>query len=176
MKDKFSGWLFVGLLFMLAGCGSSAVEPSPQPTISPTAVSAANTAVPRPTPTAANSFSAVANADVLFVRAVQGEAQSWTFYVTVQHPDTGWDDYADGWDVLLPDGMVVKPDPDSEFTRLLLHPHVDEQPFTRSQSRIIIPADVTQVTVRAHDLVDGFGGREVVVDLTAVSGPDFTVE
>jgi hypothetical protein len=35
---------------------------------------------------------------------------------------------------------------------------------------------VTELTVRAHDLVDGFGGREVVVDLTAESGADFTVE
>jgi hypothetical protein len=34
---------------------------------------------------------------------------------------------------------------------------------------------VTQVRVRAHDLVDGYGWREVVVDLTAPSGPDFEV-
>jgi hypothetical protein len=35
---------------------------------------------------------------------------------------------------------------------------------------------VTEVTVRAHDLVDGFGGQEVMVDLTADSGQYFTVE
>jgi hypothetical protein len=34
---------------------------------------------------------------------------------------------------------------------------------------------VTTVTVRAHDLVDGFGGQEVVVDLTAVSAGNFAV-
>jgi hypothetical protein len=92
------------------------------------------------------------------------------------HPDTGWDDYADGWDVVLPDGTVITPNPADPFTRLLLHPHETEQPFTRSQSGIVIPADVAQVIVRAHDLVDGYGGREVVVDLTADSGPDFVVE
>jgi len=118
----------------------------------------------------------MANADVLYVRAVQAADGSWTFYVTVQHPDTGWEDYADGWDVMTPDGTVITPDPESSFTRLLLHPHVDEQPFTRSQSGILIPEGVTQVRVRAHDLVDGFGGREVVVDLTIPSGPDFKVE
>ncbi|MCP4426234.1 MAG: hypothetical protein GY803_17220, partial [Chloroflexi bacterium] len=74
------------------------------------------------------------------------------------------------------DGAVVKPSADSPFTRLLLHPHETEQPFTRSQSGLVIPADVTYVTVRAHDLVDGFGGQEVVVDLTAVSGPNYEVE
>ena len=116
-----------------------------------------------------------ANADVLHVRAVQDADGTWTFHVTVQHPDTGWEDYADGWDVLTPDGEVLKPDPDSPFTRLLLHPHENEQPFTRSQSSIAVPPDVAQVRVRAHDLVDGFGGREVTVDLATPSGPDFEV-
>ncbi len=92
--------------------------------------------------------------------------------MTIEHPNTGWEDYANGWDVVTgrgypgEDGTVLKPDPESPFTRLLLHPHVDEQPFTRSQSGIVIPKDVTNVHVRAHDLVDGYGGREVVVDLT----------
>ncbi|MCA9951222.1 MAG: hypothetical protein KDE48_16340, partial [Anaerolineales bacterium] len=117
-----------------------------------------------------------ANADVTFVAAKTSDGSSWTFSVTVAHPDSGWEDYADGWDVVLPDGTVIKPGPDSPFTRLLTHPHENEQPFTRSQSGIIIPADVTNVTVRAHDLVDGFGGQEVVVDLTAVSGENFSVE
>ena len=117
----------------------------------------------------------MANANVLFVKAQATGDSTWTFTVTVEHPDTGWEDYADGWDVLLPDGEVVKPDTDSPFTRLLLHPHETEQPFTRSQNGVKIPADVAQVVVRAHDLVDGFGGKEVVVDLTVESGPAFEV-
>ena len=40
----------------------------------------------------------------------------------------------------------------------------------------MIPPGVTLVRVRAHDLVDGYGGREVLVDLTALSGEDFGVE
>ncbi|MCA9917290.1 MAG: hypothetical protein KC445_05025 [Anaerolineales bacterium] len=40
---------------------------------------------------------------------------------------------------------------------------------------IPIPPEVTTVTVRAHDLVDGFGGQEVVMDLTAVSGESFAI-
>lgn len=116
-----------------------------------------------------------ANASVTKVRAV-ATGDSWTFHVTVDHPDTGWDDYADGWDVVLPDGTVVKPDTESPFTRLLAHPHENERPFTRTQSGIVIPAGVTSVTVRAHDLVDGFGGREVVVDLGLAEGEGFTVE
>ena len=147
--------------------------PSATPTVARTATSQPGSeAEPSPTP----SVGRVADADVLYVRAVQAADGSWTFQVTVRHPDTGWEDYADGWDVVTPEGTVLKPDPDSPFTRLLLHPHVNEQPFTRSQSRIVIPDGITQVRVRAHDLVDGYGGREVLVDLTVGSGPDFEVK
>jgi hypothetical protein len=152
----------------------------PASTMPATEIPATETAVsPTNEPPATSTQSPTttqANADVTFVRAVQTGESVWTFHVTVEHPDTGWEDYANGWDVVLPDGSVVLPNPDDPFTRLLLHPHETEQPFTRSQSNITIPPDVTEVTVRAHDLVDGFGGKEVVVDLTAVSGPNFEVE
>ncbi len=70
------------------------------------------------------------------------------FSVTLSHGDTGWDDYADGWRVELADGTVLG-------TRNLAHPHVDEQPFTRSSS-IAVPADVTEVFIRASDSVGGW--------------------
>ncbi|MGJ3240400.1 MAG: hypothetical protein ACFE0Q_16955 [Anaerolineae bacterium] len=116
-----------------------------------------------------------ADADVVFVRAVATGEQTWTFHVTVQHPDTGWEDYADGWDVVLPDGTPILVNANDPFTRLLLHPHTPE-PFTRSQSNIRIPADVTIVRVRAHDLVDGWGGQEITLDLTQPEGEGYTVE
>jgi len=116
-----------------------------------------------------------ADADVEFVQARQSADGRWRFDVTVRHPDTGWEDYADGWDVILPDGTVLKTDDSDPFTRLLLHPHENEQPFTRSQGGLVVPPDVTTVTVRAHDLVDGFGGQTVVVDLTQAAGEGYEV-
>jgi hypothetical protein len=118
----------------------------------------------------------IANADVLQVRSVREDDGTWTFDVTVSHPDTSWEDYADGWDVVTEEGVVLKANSDDPFTRLLLHPHIEEQPFTRSQSGIIVPPGTVRLTVRAHDIVDGFGGDEVVVDLSADYGPNFTVE
>ncbi len=180
---KKVGWL-VGLLILVGclGVEQMVTLPAAVTAISSTSLPVTEepntvTAVP-PTsePTDPSPNSGEANADVNFVRAVQTSEGVWTFHVTVEHPDTGWEDYADGWDVVLPDGSVILPNPDDPFTRLLLHPHETEQPFTRSQSNITIPLEVTEVTVRAHDLVDGFGGKEVVVDLTAVSGPNFEVE
>jgi hypothetical protein len=117
----------------------------------------------------------VADADVTYVVA-QFQGDSWTFIVTVAHPDLGWDDYSNGWDVVTPDGTVLKSNPADPFTRTLLHPHISEQPFTRSQNGIIIPNNVTQVRVRAHDLIDGFGGAEIIVDLEQSQGMGFSVE
>jgi hypothetical protein len=188
------GVVYVALLVILAACASAepATATAPAPTgteIAPTPTPVLRaTSAPSPEPTEATptienptaaptaTLEKVANADVLYVRAVREGDGTWTFHVTVEHPDSGWEDYADGWDVLSPAGEVLRPDRSSQFTRLLLHPHETEQPFTRSQSRIAIPEDVTQVRVRAHDIVDGFGGREVVVDLALDSGPDFEVQ
>jgi len=105
------------------------------------------------------------NADVVKAHARNTGPGIWSFSVTVQHPDSGWEDYADGWDVVLPDGTVVKPAANEEFTRTLWHPHVNEQPFTRSQGGVEIPAGVEEVTIRAHDIRDGFGGKKVIVKL-----------
>lgn len=115
-------------------------------------------------------------ANVMFVKATQADDGTWRFDVTVRHNDEGWDHYADGWDVVTPDGTVLKSNPDDAFTRVLLHPHENEQPFTRSQSGLSIPEGVTEVTVRAHCNVHEYGGRDVVVDLTTEGGPDFAVE
>ena len=54
-------------------------------------------------------------------------------------------------------------------TRTLHHPHVDEQPFTRSLSGVKIPEDVEQILVRGHDSVHGYGGEEQRVDLSAAA-------
>lgn len=74
---------------------------------------------------------------------------TWRFDVTLLHPDTGWDHYADGWRVELADGTVLT-------TRVLAHPHVTEQPFTRSQSGVVVPEGVGTVFVRSRCNVDGW--------------------
>ena len=71
------------------------------------------------------------------------------FSVTLSHPDTGWDHYADAWEVLDTDG-------NSLGIRELLHPHETEQPFTRALSGVTIPDGATVVYVRARCNVDGW--------------------
>ena len=50
-------------------------------------------------------------------------------------------------------------------TRVLEHPHVEEQPFTRELRGVRVPPNVTSVRIRARDSVHGYGGREVVIPL-----------
>ncbi len=97
-------------------------------------------------------------ADVVDARARRTADGSWRFEVTVRHADTGWEHYADEWEVLAPDGTLLG-------ERVLLHPHVEEQPFTRALSGVEIPPGVNRVRIRAHDSVHGYGGRELVLEL-----------
>lgn len=97
-------------------------------------------------------------ADVVAVEVTKTGGAKYNFTVTVRHDDAGWDHYADQWQVLGPDGTVLA-------TRILLHPHVDEQPFTRSLNGVTIREDISRVRVRAHDKVHGFGGLDKEVQL-----------
>jgi hypothetical protein len=97
-------------------------------------------------------------ADVLEVQIIETGTDTYRVTATVRHADTGWDHYADKWDVIGPDGQVFG-------TRELLHPHVDEQPFTRSLNDVKISPEVQSVTVQAHDSVHGYGGSKVSVDV-----------
>jgi hypothetical protein len=96
-------------------------------------------------------------ADVIDVKVTR-DGNTYAFDVTVKSDDTGWDKYADKWDVVAPDGAVLG-------TRVLAHPHEDEQPFMRSLSGVVIPDSVNSVIIRAHDKVEGYGGTEMTVKL-----------
>ena len=83
---------------------------------------------------------------------------SCTFSVTLEHTDEGWNHYADQWDVVTLDDRLLK-------SRVLHHPHVNEQPFTRSLSGVTIPADQNQVRIRARDSKHGYSSQEYIVDI-----------
>lgn len=85
-------------------------------------------------------------------------AETWRFDVTIRHPDTGWDHYADGWRVLAMDGTELG-------VRVLHHPHETEQPFTRSLGGVAIPEGASQVQVQARCSVDGWNADTTLVAL-----------
>ena len=86
------------------------------------------------------------------VQSVQasGEPGAYQFAVEISSPDSGCEQYADWWEIVSEDGQLL-------YRRILLHSHVDEQPFTRSGGPVDIAAD-TAVYVRAHMNTLGYGG------------------
>jgi len=95
---------------------------------------------------------------IVDARAVPAADGSYRFAVTLSHADTGWEHYADGWVVEDADGTVLG-------RRELLHPHVDEQPFTRHLDGVRIPTAIQSVFIQAHDSVHGDAPQRLRIDL-----------
>lgn len=98
---------------------------------------------------AAPAPAAMPHADVVSV-SVAGAPGAYQFEVGVRSPDTGCKQYADWWEVVSEDGRLL-------YRRVLLHSHVDEQPFVRGGGPVPVAAD-TRVWVRAHMNPQGYGG------------------
>lgn len=105
-----------------------------------------------------SSNSLAGQADVTAVTVTPEKTGTYTFEVTISHNDEGWDHYADSWEIRDKQGTLYG-------TRTLHHPHVSEQPFTRSLSHVEIPQEISAVTVRAHDSIHLYGGKKITVEL-----------
>lgn len=81
---------------------------------------------------------------------VRGEPGAYEFRVGIRSADAGCGRYADWWEVVSEDGRLL-------YRRVLLHSHVEEQPFVRSGGPVPIDA-TTVVWVRAHMSDGGYGG------------------
>ena len=88
-------------------------------------------------------------AEVVGVETQPQAADSYMFAVTVQSPDTGCEQYANWWEVVTEEGELL-------YRRILIHSHVDEQPFERSGGPVSLPPEQT-VIVRAHMNSSGYG-------------------
>jgi len=80
------------------------------------------------------------------------------FSVTISHKDEGWEHFANGWKIFSPTGELLG-------YRALAHPHVNEQPFTRSIKNIKIPPATDTVILKANDSVHGESDRKYVIKL-----------
>ena len=90
--------------------------------------------------------------------AVTAQGDTFRFDVTVSSPYDTPERYADAWRIVAPDGTELG-------VRELTHDHAAEQPFTRSLTDVVIPPDVTTVTVEGRDLVNGWGGGTLTVTI-----------
>ncbi|MDA1000415.1 MAG: hypothetical protein O2807_07855 [bacterium] len=97
-------------------------------------------------------------ADVIEAALTRTGPGAWRVDATISSPDTGWKKYANAFRVRTEAGKVLG-------VRVLYHPHVDEQPFTRSLEGVKIPPGVRVVIVEARDSVAGWGGKTARVGI-----------
>jgi hypothetical protein len=108
--------------------------------------------------------------DVEIIKVVlTKDTGTWRADVTLKHDDTGWKHYADGWRLTDEKGREI-------VKRTLYHPHVNEQPFTRSTSNFQIPSDKKVIFVEAHDLNRGWSKNKVAIDMSKSSGSKDTIK
>lgn len=96
-------------------------------------------------------------ADVLSAEVEHTGGDFYRFTVTVEHDDEDWEHFAKAWEIIDMEGNILG-------ARILLHPHINEQPFTRSHT-ISLPENINRVTIRAYDLIHKFGGKEITIDI-----------
>ncbi len=144
------------VLVLLVACATGATPATAvPPAAAPTAAStAAAPGTPAPgTPTGDRQYP-----DIVEVTATRNADGSYDFAVTVSSPYDRPERYADGWRLLAPDGRELA-------AHQLAHDHQGEQPFTRTQAAVQIPAGIARVIVEGRDQRSGYGGKTVEVAL-----------
>jgi hypothetical protein len=96
------------------------------------------------------------------------QSGTWRADVTLNHADTGWEHYADAWRLVDEKGNEIG-------KRTLYHPHVNEQPFTRSLSNLHIGDDKKIIFIEAHDKEHGWSPNKVKVDMNQPSGAKYQI-
>lgn len=135
----------------LAACGAGSQDQGPGGGTSPSPGASPGTATVDP----AQPFPDVEAADLR--RESDG---TYRLEVTISSPYDTPERYADGWRVLDPDGNELG-------SHELAHDHAGEQPFTRTQTGLVIPDGVDEIRVEGRDLKNGYGGTTVVVAVPA---------
>lgn len=95
---------------------------------------------------------------IVNVKAQCDNNRTCRFDVTLKHEDIGWKHFANKWEVYTPNNKLLA-------SRTLHHPHVKEQPFTRSLSNVKIPKGINKVLIKAHDSVHGYSNKLYEYDL-----------
>jgi len=96
-------------------------------------------------------------AEVVDVKITSLGNDKYRIDTTIKHSDTGWKHYANAWLIYDESGKQLG-------ERILHHPHVNEQPFTRSLT-VKIPTSVKKIIIKAQDSIHGLNEQGKVIDV-----------
>lgn len=106
----------------------------------------------------ASNLASAGKADVVKVTYHKLSSGNYNFHVSIQHDDSGWDHYANRWEILDLQGNILA-------VRDLRHPQLDKDTYQKTKNNIEIPEGIRTVQVRAHDIMHGYGGHVMTVEL-----------
>lgn len=78
--------------------------------------------------------------------------------VTIEHDDTGWDDYVESWEVIGPEDQPLG-------VRPFFEPELEQGKTVSALAGVVIPSDIKTVTIRARSHPQGFEGPPVEVNI-----------
>lgn len=100
---------------------------------------------------------------ILSADFLETEKNTWSVNITLKHADSGWQHYADRWRIVDSGGQIFG-------ERVLLHPHVNEQPFTRALNGILIPETAHIIYIEVHDSKHGWSDSKLEIDIDEIRG------
>ncbi|MGI9509153.1 MAG: hypothetical protein ACR2QJ_07380 [Geminicoccaceae bacterium] len=97
-------------------------------------------------------------ADVQIKRDSPDQPGIFHIEVTIEHEDTGWDDYVEAWEIFGPNGEILG-------IRPFFEPELEREKTISALSGVIIPEDIKTVTIRARTYPAGLEGGPYRVDI-----------
>lgn len=90
-------------------------------------------------------------ADVEVKRENPEQSGIYHIRVTIEHEDTGWDDYVESWEVFGPEGEILG-------VRPFFEPELERVQTVSALTGIVIRENIKTVTIRARTHPKGFEG------------------
>ena len=97
-------------------------------------------------------------ADVQIKRDNPDQSGIYHFLVTIEHEDTGWDDYVESWEIYAPDGKVLG-------VRPFFEPELEHAKTVSALAGVVIGDDVKSVTIRTRTHPSGLEGSPFEVKI-----------
>jgi len=97
-------------------------------------------------------------ADVDVKRDSPDQSGIYHIKVTIEHEDTGWDDYVDAWEIVGADGTVLG-------VRPFFEPELERAKTVSALAGVVIPEDVKTVMIRTRKHPEGYTGDPVEITI-----------